>query len=175
MIPHVSNNNQQKELVMDIKKFYLKIKTALFFVSAILLLGSSLVYAGEACQIIRIDEGKGPGGSRIEIMPSKITVPVGTCTVWINWIQGRDVRVSFREDAKQCMLSTDSPQGFEELKLKDNESCYISETLPRGKTASLHWTKPGTYKYVLEASGSKGLASTGYSGDILAEGVIEVK
>ena len=160
---------------MNIKKSSFKTTIVLFLVSAALLLSTGMVYAEDTCQIIRIVQGKGAGGSRLEIAPAKATVPVGACTVWINWVQDREVQVSFRENAKECMLSSDSPQGFEELKLEDNESCYISEKLPRGKTASLHWAKPGTYKYVLQAPGSKGMSGTGYSGDILAEGVIEVK
>ena len=160
---------------MNIKKSSFKTTAVLFLVSAALLLSSGMVYAEGSCQIIRIQQEKGAGGSRIDIYPAKVTVPVGTCTVWINWVESKEVKVSFREDAKVCMLSTASPQGFEELKLKDNESCYISETLPRGKTASLHWTKPGIYKYVLEAPGAIGLGESGYSGNILANGVIEVK
>ena len=109
-----------------------------------------------------------------EIIPEKITVAVGTCTVWINWVTGREVRVSFRENAKQCTLSTEASTGFDELELKSGESCYISETLPRGKTASLVWTKPGTYKYNLEAL-RKATTLGAYSGDIIAKGVIEVK
>ncbi len=158
---------------MNIKKSRFKTTAVLFLVSAVLLLGSSPVYAGDMCQIIRIDEGKGAGGSRLEIFPEKVTVPVGTCTVWINWVQTKEVRVSFREDAKVCMLSSEASQGFEEIELKPGESCYISEKLPRGKTASLVWTKPGIFKYHLEGEGS---ASTeGYSGKMLATGVIEVK
>ena len=158
---------------MNTNTFCFKTTPLLTIVSAILLLGTSLAFGGDACQIIRIDEGKGAGGSRIEIFPEKITVPVGACTVWINWVQGKEIQVSFRENAKQCMLSTDAPAGFDELKLKSGESCYISETLPRGKTASLVWSDPGTYKYVLETAGSTSVE--GYSGKIMAEGVIEVK
>lgn len=159
---------------MNRRKLRFKTKTVLFLVSAVLLLGSSLAYAADTCQIIRIQEGKGAGGTRLEIFPEKITVPVGTCTVWINWVNDREVRVSFRENAKQCILSTDASSGFEELELKPGETCYISDTLPRGKTASLVWTKPSIYKYNLEApGGSSSLA--GYSGNIVAEGVIEVK
>ena len=171
-IPCVSNNIQRKELIMNMEKLRFKKTFGLFLVSAFLL-GSSLVYAEDMCQIIRIQEGKGAGGSRIEIFPEKITVSVGTCTVWINWINEKEVRVSFRENAKQCILSTEASTGFEELELKTGESCYISEKLPRGKTASLVWTKPGSYKYNLEAPGSS--SQKGYIGKIMAEGVIEVK
>jgi hypothetical protein len=158
---------------MNRRKLRIKIRAGLFLVSAVLFLGSSIVSAAEKCQIIRIQEGKGAGGTRLEIFPEKITVPVGTCTVWINWINDRDVRVSFRENAKQCILSTEASTGFEELGLTSGESCYISEKLPRGKTASLVWTKPGIYKYNLEYPGST--SQEGYFGNIMAEGVIEVK
>ncbi len=159
---------------MNIKKSGLKTTAVLFLASAALLLSTGIVYAEGSCQIIRIEQEKGVGGSRIDIYPAKVTIPVGTCTVWINWVEFKEVQVSFREDAKVCMLSTVTPVGFEELKLKDNESCYISESLPRGKTASLNWAKPGIFKYVLEAPGSRGTATTGFSGNILAKGVIEV-
>jgi len=157
---------------MNIRKLSFKTTTVFFLVSAALLFATCMVYAGDRCQIIRIETGKGGGGSRLEIFPSKVTVPVGTCTVWINYVQRKEVQVSFRENAKQCILSTEAPTGFEEFKLKTGESCYISETLPRGKTASLVWSKPGIFKYILEAPGST--SGDGYSGNIMAEGVIEV-
>jgi len=158
---------------MNRGKLRFKITAGLFLVSAVLLLGTGPTYAADMCQIIRIDEGKGAGGTRLEIFPEKLTVPVGTCTVWINWVTDREVRVSFRENAKACMLSTESSTGFEEMELKAGESCYISEKLARGKTASVVWSKPGIYKYNLEVPGSS--SQEGYAGDIQAEGVIEVK
>ena len=115
---------------MNIGKLSLKTTTVLFLVSAALLLANCMVYAGDICQIIRIQQGKGGGGSRLEIFPSKITVPVGTCKVWINFVQRKEVRVSFREDAKACMLSTEASTGFNEFKLKSGESA-----------CGLGWTK----------------------------------
>ena len=158
---------------MEIKRLCYKTKTAFVLVSTFLLFGASLVYATDSCQFIRIQEGKGAGGTRIEISPEKVTVPVGTCTVWINWDSDREIQVSFRENAKQCILSTKSSTGFEELNLKPGESCYISNKLPRGKTASLFWTKPGVYKYQLMAPAP--IAKEGYVGKMIAEGIIEVK
>jgi len=158
---------------MNIIKLNFKTTTLLFLVSAFLLLGTSIVYAGENCQIIRILEGKGAGGTRFEIFPEKITVPVGTCTVWINWINDREVSVTFREDANKCIQSTEASTGFKRHESKPGEICYISEKLPRGKTASLVWTKPGTYTYNLEAP--RDLTIEGYAGNIIAKGIIEVK
>jgi len=158
---------------MNIKKLGFKTRASLFLVSAALLLGSSLVYAADTCQMIRIQEEKGAGGTRLEIFPGKITVPVGACTVWINWVANRDVHVSFPENAKQCVLSTEVSTGFEEIELKSGESCYYSDKLGRGKTASITWAQPGTFKYQLESPSATRM--TGYSGNILAEGVITVE
>ena len=133
------------------------------------------IAAAEMCQIIRIDQTKGGGADRIELFPEKITVPVGTCTVWINWIKDEEIHVSFRENAKQCILSTEAPSGFEEQKLKSGESCYISEKLSRGRSASLVWSKPGTYKYTLEYAdkGSGAVLTGNVKRDAI--GIIEVK
>jgi len=158
---------------MNIRKLSFKTTTVLFLLGAALLLSASMVYAGDSCQIIRIHKDKAGGGSSLLINPEKITVPVGTCTVWINFVRKGGVRVSFRENAKQCMLSTEAQTGFSELKLKSGESCYVSEMLSLGKTASLYWSKPGIYKYTLETPTATG--TTFYAGDIVADGVIEVK
>ena len=129
------------------------------------------------CQVIRIEDEKSGAGTKVELYPEKITVPVGTCTVWINWITKGEVQVSFRENVQQCILSSKSPSGFSELKLKEGESCYVSDTLPMGKTASLFWNKPGTYVYTIEHAGSKGkgLPHGGYQQTAIATGIIEVK
>jgi len=156
---------------MNIKKLRFKTTAILLLVGAALLLGGSLVYAADMCQIIRVKEGM--GGTRLEIFPEKITVPVGTCTVWINWVTDREIRIAFTENAKQCKLSTDAATGFKELDLKVGESCYYSGRLSRGKTASVVWKQPGTYKYQLEAGSRK--STGGFVGEITAEGVIEVK
>ena len=144
------------------KKFYVTSTGILFLVSAILLLGQSLVFA-ETCQIVRIMKEKGAAGTRIAIIPEKVTVPQDTCVVWMNWVTAGKVRVAFKENAKQCKLSTDSPVGFS---MAEGEECYLTEYLTRGKTASMYFNKPGTFKYTLELEGKPA---------IKAEGVIEIK
>ena len=161
---------------MNLRKLIFKTTTVSFLVSAALLLSICMVYAGDKCQLIRIEMGKGGAGSRLEIFPQNITVPVGACTVWINFVQRGEVQVSFRENAKVCKMSTEASQGFDLSELKNGESCYISEKLPRGKTASLVWTKPGIYKYTLDApAAAVGSAVKLHGGDIMAEGIIEVQ
>ena len=93
---------------MDIKKLSYKKSAVLFLVSALLILASSLVFAAaNRCQMIVIQEGKGAGGTRLEIFPEKVTVPVGTCTGWINWVNDRTVcyRPSRQRDLRKSSLS----------------------------------------------------------------------
>jgi hypothetical protein len=152
------------------KKLHLKVTRALIISCAFLLLGSSLAQA-DVCQIIRIEHAIGHGVSRIEIFPEKITVPVGTCTVWVNWIDVGEVQISFRENVKSCILAIESPSGFKEAELKTGETCYLSDSLRRGRSASLLWKKPGVYKYTLELTKSRVTTSP----TRLTTGIIEVK
>ena len=139
-----------------------------------LLLGSNLIGA-KMCQVIRIEDEKGSGGTRLNVIPEKITVPVGSCTVWMNWVTKRDINISFRENAKECIAASESPSGFNLVDLKAGESCYVAEKLSRGKTASLYWKKPGTYKYTIEMTESGSGSDSIYVGKPIASGVIEVK
>lgn len=157
---------------MKIRAFRFNSTTTMLVVCAILLLTHNMLYA-DVCQIIKIEEVKGAAVTRVEIIPEKITVPVGTCTVWINWVARKEVQVSFRENAKQCIFSTEASTGFSENELKAGETCYISESLPRGKTASLVWSKPGLYKYTIELENPT--TSLNLPGKVSTEGVIEVK
>jgi len=164
---HVSINIQQKELIMDTRKLGFKAPVFSFLVSAALILSSCMVYAADRCEIIRIRLDRAGGGSLVRIDPEKITVPTGTCTVWINFVGGRKVQVNFRENANQCILATEAATGFKKIKLDTGEECYASDALPIGKTASLVWVKSGIYKYTLETEA--------YKREIIATGVIEVE
>ena len=141
----------------------------------VFLVGSSMVSA-QMCQVIRIEDEKGTGGTRLTIFPEKITVPVGTCTVWMNWVTKGDINVSFRENVKECVAASESATEFDLVDLKGGESCYVADKLSKGKTASLYWKTPGTYKYVIEMTESQGVGGQSlYTGKPMAKGVIEVK
>ena len=129
---------------MSNKKLPFRTPTVLLLVGALLMIWGSPAYAGDRCQIIRVEEMKGAGQHRIDIFPSKITVPVGTCTVWINFMREGDVQVSFRENAKQCVLSTEAPTGFKTVDIKPGETCYVSESMPRGKDIESGMDKTGS-------------------------------
>jgi len=164
---HVLINIQQKELIMDTRKLGFKAPVFSFLVSTALILSSCMVYAADRCEIIRISLDRAGGGSLVRIDPEKITVPTGTCTVWINFVGDRKVQVNFRENANQCILATEAATGFKKIKLDTGEECYASDVLPIGKTASLVWVKSGIYKYTLETEA--------YKREIIATGVIEVE
>jgi hypothetical protein len=147
---------------MNMKKSYVRSYGVLMILIAVIMLAPGLVFA-ETCQLIRITEETGAGDTRIIINPEKITVPLRTCVVWINWVEMHGVSVSFRENAKQCVFATDASTGFE---MKAGESCYLTEHFPMGKTASMYFHKPGVFKYTLELEGKP---------NVTAEGVIEIK
>ena len=155
---------------MDMRKLGFKVTMISFLLSTVFVLSTCMVYAGDNCQLINIRKEKAGGGSIIRVVPEKVTVPVGTCTVWINFVRDGKVHVSFRENAKQCILSTNAPTGFKQLELETGETCYDSGALSFGKTASLYWTQPGKYKYTLETPKGKN-----YGGNTMVEGIIEVK
>ena len=148
---------------MHLKKFSFKASMVVFLVSLTLLLTTSQVQAEDVCQLIRLKMTELGGKDRIVIIPEKITVPVGTCTVWINFVKTRILAVSFRENAKACIKGAEEVSGFELLELGEIEACYFSDPLPRGKTASITWGEPGVYKYTIEAPplmGSRGTNPT---------------
>ncbi|MBT8339444.1 MAG: hypothetical protein HKP58_00425 [Desulfatitalea sp.] len=143
----------------------------LFFMGVVLIMGQGVLFASETCQIIRIEKASPSAGRQIEIFPNKATVPVGSCTVWMNWVVKGEVQVSFRENAQACISSTKSSSGFSKGKSNSGESCYMTEKLARGKTASLYWDKPGVYKYTIELTG----VTSDKPNSLMATGIIEVK
>ena len=159
-------------MIMSIRKLSFKVTMVLFLVSAALMLSTCMVYAGDTCQLIKIQGKISDGGSNVQIFPEKVTVPVGTCTVWINFVPYAGVRIIFRENIKECLLSTAAATGFQESELETGLVCNITGTLVRGQTASLVWSKPGIYKYTVENSSPRG---KDYVGKINVEGIIEVK
>ena len=157
---------------MNIRMLSFKATMVLFLASAALMLSTHMVYAGDTCQLIKIQGKISEGNSSIQVFPEKVTVPVGTCTVWVNFVPYAGVRIIFRENAKECLLSTAAATGFQESELKTAETCNVTGTLVRGQTASLVWSKSGIYKYTVENSSARG---KDYVGEISVEGIIEVK
>jgi hypothetical protein len=99
-----------------------------------------------------------------------MTVPKETCVVWVNWVSRERVRINFEKSGKSCIRSTESPSGFKEL-----EGCYLTEFLPRGKSASLVFKNPGAYKYQVEIPDKSKTRAGVYPGKIEVGGVINVE
>ncbi len=82
----------------------------------------------------------------LAIDPPNLRVPVGACVVWVNWIRGGEVKISFKE-GKRCQDVTQSPMGF---KLERQTGCFLTDFLRMGQTSSLRFMQEGTYEYDLE-------------------------
>ena len=163
---------------MEQKKMCVIKKGILFLACVFLMMGSSLAFA-DKCQIIRVDDaskvykgttttaGTTLEGVKLQVFPEKVTVPVGTCTIWINWLDQGAINVSFTEGVKACVFSA---SGFIQKEIKQGDACYVAESVGKGRTASLTWEKPGLYTYTVELVGP-----TLGKKKPMAEGVIEVK
>ena len=163
---------------MEQKKVSVFKKSIFLLTCVFLVMGSSIAFA-EKCQIIRVDDaskvykgtttsaGTSIEGIKLEVFPEKITVPVGTCTIWINWMDQGAINVSFTEDVKACVFSA---SGFIQKEIKAGEVCYLAESVGKGRTVSLTWEKPGVYNYTVEFVGP-----TIGKKKPMTEGVIEVK
>lgn len=144
------------------KKFFVTSMGILVLFGAVLFLAQGLVFA-ETCQIVSITSEKAGSADRIVITPDKITVPPDSCVVFMNWVRKNKVRVSFRDNVKECKFTSDSNVGFG---MAVGEECYLTDYLTRGKTASMYFANPGVYKYTLDMEGNP---------SVKTEGVIEVK
>ncbi len=98
----------------------------------------------------------------MSISPKHIKVPKGSCVVWVNWIEGPDISISFK-DGKTCEEMTKSPLGF---RLTPETGCYLTDYLPQGGTSSLRFMIAGDYTYEISMEGKK---------EPLASGKITVK
>lgn len=148
-------------------------RAAIFFMLCVVGVFYATAAFGNTCQIITMAQTSSYGKTGVNIIPEKITVPVGTCTVWVNFIPDQAVTVSFREHAQECKKAAGVATGFFlDMKGGVPAACYMTEPLPLGKTSSITWSEPGVFKYTIEvAAPSSDLSKVTQ----LAQGVIEVK
>ena len=92
----------------------------------------------KACHIVRLLSNAG-------IEPEVLRIKKGDCVVWLNQSQGWDFRIVFKE-GKRCQDMTKSPTGFK----MNWKSCYVSDNLDYGRTSSLLFDQPGTFRYQIE-------------------------
>ena len=92
--------------------------------------------------------------------PVDLKVGKNTVVIWLNSVQGKDIQVIFM-DGKTCK---DVSANQKEFSL-NSENCYVTTFMRYGKTSSLQFVEPGTYKYYVATE----------TGDIKAKGSIIVK
>jgi plastocyanin len=118
----------------------LLVATGAFFIFIVaILIGNPLtIRAAEKCDIVTIQ-------SKAGVSPETLRIKKGDCVVWINWTQGEDVKVIFKE-GKKCQDMTKSAVGFK----MDWDACYVTDYLDFGRTSSLLFDQAGTFKYEVE-------------------------
>ena len=95
---------------------------------------------GKRCQIVRLLSNAG-------IDPPVLKINKGDCVVWLNQSWGWDFKIVFKE-GKKCQDMTKAPVGFK----MNWKSCYVTDYLDYGRTASLLFDQPGTFDYQIEVT-----------------------
>lgn len=153
-------------------KFLIAGVILMFFFTASFIVNPEKVDAGDVikdqCLIVSLQgkiDPKNPEkmDNAVTITPQNLDISVGSCAVWVNWIRGDEISISFKE-GKECEASTDySAIGF---RLTPNMGCFVTDFLNQGETTSLRFKDPGTYKYDIYMQNRK---------SPLASGIINVK
>ena len=124
---------------MKNNKLLLAATGAAFILTMVIFIGNPItIGAAEKCAIVTIQSHEG-------ISPETLRIKKGDCVVWMNWTQGEDLKIVFKE-GKRCQDMTKSPVGFK----MDSKSCYVTDYLDYGRTSSLLFDQPGTFKYEVE-------------------------
>ena len=97
-----------------------------------------MVKAQEKCLPVYIRSHAG-------VEPEVLNVAKGDCVVWINWNQGENIRVIFKE-GKKCADVTKAPTRFKQ----DFSGCYLTDYLSFGETSSLVFAETGRFNYEVE-------------------------
>ncbi len=104
----------------------------------------------DKCFIVSLrGDASGKTEQVISINPQYVTVPKGSCVVWINWVRGPEISTSFKE-GKICDDNTASPVGY---RLTPGTGCYVTDYLTEGGTSSLRFMETGDYKYDIFVKG----------------------
>ena len=128
-----------------IKYFLSLIGVVLILVMAIFMANPRSIKAAEDCRIVKISGIGSPVSVRIE--PETLSIPKGTCVVWVNWARATEVKIKFK-DGNKCVDATQSPVGFR----MDAMNCYVTDHVPLGATSSLMFNKEGTFDYEVGAA-----------------------
>jgi plastocyanin len=111
---------------MNTNKIFLTCLVAAFVFTMAAFAGNSLAIAAEEkCSIITIQDQE-------PVSPATFKVNTGDCVVWVNWSNGKIIRIVFKE-GKKCADAVKSASGFK----IDRKGCFITGFFAYGNTASL--------------------------------------
>ena len=131
---------------MKRRVFFLELGLGILVLAAVM---SSYATVSEAqeCRIIRLHGSAGGSPSQIYIEPRTIRVSEGACVVWVNWIIGPIIELTF-DDGKTCKAATTAATPGWALDLEKN--CFVTSLIPQGGTASLSFQEKGVYDFVIK-------------------------
>jgi hypothetical protein len=132
--------------------------TALIVLAVLFLVSPGNLLAADAT-IIKIFKAEGPKGE-VSLAPPDLYITKNTVVIWMNGIEGKEVKVVF-EDGKACKDVSFSPsqKGFG----LDATTCYVTSFIPYASTSSLKFTDVGTFEYQVLTQDAK----TGIKGKII--------
>lgn len=102
-------------------------------------------------QIVKIRSQASDDAHTLKVAPDPVQVPKGTVVIWLNSIEGREIKVVF-EEGKRCADVTSGATGF-----SYDSACYVTTWVPTGGTTSLQFNEAGTFEYAVESEGLPGI------------------
>jgi hypothetical protein len=121
---------------------------AVIFTMVCILWNPASSEAREECYLVKIN-------SRDNVQLSSPVVNIYDCVVFLNWTEEETPRIVFTE-GRACTLSIKARTGFQH----DDSGCFSTKPLNYGETASLVFSEPGFFKYVIEFKSGQKLKGT---------------
>ena len=119
-----------------------------FVLASTFLLAIQSVSNASECRVVRIIAFA--QYQDVQLDPKTSFINKGDCVIWFNNAAQSEVQIMF-EDGKVCRDVVEASMDFK----LDEKNCFITNTYlrPRG-TASLAFTKEGSFDYIVEVKGT---------------------
>jgi hypothetical protein len=98
-------------------------------------------------QMVKVRSLASDDAHKLQVAPDPVEVIKGTVVIWLNSIEGREIKVSF-EEGKRCADVTSGASGF-----SYDSACYVTTWVPTGGTTSLQFDEAGTFEYSVASEG----------------------
>ena len=125
------------------------IGVAIISTTVCILWGPTPTEARQECYVVKIN-------SPNDVQLSSPVINMYDCVVFLNWTREEMPRIVFTE-GRACTLSINAKIGFE---LDDPSGCFSTKPLNYGETASLVFSEPGFFKYMIEFKSGHKLSGT---------------